>query len=42
MEDLSTTYGKTIHTWQVDKGDKLPLGSPTIMMAFTEDGKLIA
>jgi hypothetical protein len=28
MRDLSTTYGKTWHTWQVDRGDTLPLGPP--------------
>jgi hypothetical protein len=41
MQDLSTTYGKTIHTWQVDKGDPLPLGPPTLMMSFTADGKSV-
>lgn len=24
--DLQKTYGKTWHTWQVDRGDALPLG----------------
>jgi hypothetical protein len=33
------TYGKTWHTWQVDRGDKLPLGIPQLMMAFTADGQ---
>lgn len=28
MQDLVGTYGKTIHTWQVDRGDSLPLGEP--------------
>lgn len=23
---LADTYGKTVHTWQVDRGDALPLG----------------
>jgi hypothetical protein len=27
MEDLVDTYGKTIHTWQIDRGDTLPLGA---------------
>ena len=27
MEMLLNTYGKTWHTWQVDRGDKLPLGT---------------
>ncbi|KAL3734256.1 hypothetical protein ACJRO7_023582 [Eucalyptus globulus] len=34
------TYGKTIHFWQVDRGDSLPLGLPQIMMALTRDGQL--
>jgi hypothetical protein len=25
--------------WQVDRGDKLPLGIPQLMMAFTADGQ---
>ena len=33
-------YGKTWHTWQVDRGDKLPLGILQLMMALTEDGQL--
>ena len=28
MAALVGTYGKTIHTWQVDRGDALPLGMP--------------
>lgn len=40
MEKLVTTYGKTWHTWQVDRGDKLPLGVPQLMMAFTQEGQL--
>ena len=39
MKKLVTTYGKTWHTWQVDRGDKLPLGTPRLMMGFTEDGQ---
>ena len=34
---LIGTYGKTWHFWQVDRGDKLPLGIPQLMMAFTAD-----
>ena len=26
MSKLVDTYGKTWHTWQVDRGDTLPLG----------------
>lgn len=40
MEELVTTYGKTWHTWQVDRGDALPLGVPQLMMSFTEDGQV--
>lgn len=42
MKVLIGTYGKTWHTWQVDRGDKLPLGVPQLMMAFTKDGQLNA
>eukprot|EP00742_Colponemidia_sp_Colp-10_P010425 GILJ01011448.1.p1 GENE.GILJ01011448.1~~GILJ01011448.1.p1 ORF type:complete len:293 (+),score=34.51 GILJ01011448.1:143-1021(+) len=37
MKDLVRTYGKTIHTWQVDRGDVLPLGPPQLMMAPLAD-----
>jgi len=40
MKVLIGTYGKTWHTWQVDRGDKLPLGIPQLMMAFIKDGQL--
>ena len=40
MEKLVSTYGKTIHTWHTDQGSKLPIGSPMIMVGFTEDGQL--
>lgn len=39
MKDLVGTYGKTIHTWQIDKDKSLPLGAPQLMMGFTEDGQ---
>ena len=26
MQKLINTYGKTFHTWQVDRGDVLPFG----------------
>ena len=26
MQKLVNTYGKTFHTWQVDRGDPLPYG----------------
>lgn len=35
MEEVIGFYGKTYHFWQVDRGDKLPLGPPQLMMSFT-------
>lgn len=40
IRNLADTYGKTWHTWQVDRGDALPLGIPQLMMGFTADGQL--
>ncbi len=40
MENLVSTYGKTIHTWHTDRDLNLPLGEPIIMMGFTKDGQL--
>ncbi len=37
---LVNTYGKTWHTWQIDKDAALPLGIPQLMMGFTKDGQL--
>jgi hypothetical protein len=39
---LVNTYGKTWHTWQIDKDAALPLGIPQLMMGFTRDGQLDA
>ena len=39
MTELVGTYGKAWYTWQVDRGDKLPLGIPQLMMAFVADGQ---
>ncbi|KAM4101043.1 hypothetical protein ACB094_05G113000 [Castanea mollissima] len=33
LENLAKTYGKFWCTWQVDRGDKLPLGAPALMMS---------
>ena len=30
MQKLINTYGKTFHTWQVDRGDVLPFGKPAL------------
>jgi len=40
LEKVCRTYGKTVHFWQVDRGDPLPLGLPQIMMALTREGQL--
>ncbi|HEY4652488.1 MAG TPA: OBAP family protein [Pontibacter sp.] len=40
MEKLVSTYGKTIHTWNTDRGLELPMGAPMLMMGFTKDGQL--
>ncbi|KAG2491407.1 hypothetical protein HYH03_010198 [Edaphochlamys debaryana] len=40
MRQVINTYGKIWHTWQVDRGDPLPLGPPQLMMAYTADGQL--
>ena len=39
MQEFVSTYGKTWHLWQVDRGDALPLGLPKLMMGFTADGQ---
>jgi len=40
FKDLVTTYGKTWHTWQIDRDNALPLGIPQLMMGFTDDGQI--
>ena len=39
MKEFVNTYGKTWTLWQVDRGDKVPLGLPKLMMGFTADGQ---
>lgn len=39
FKDLVSTYGKTFHTWQVDRDD-FPYGVPQLMMGFTQDGQV--
>ncbi|KAK4038582.1 hypothetical protein C8A01DRAFT_47845 [Parachaetomium inaequale] len=40
MEEVVKLYGKVYHLWQVDRGDKLPLGEPQLMTSITEAGQL--
>lgn len=40
IASLVTTYGKTWHTWQIDRDLSLPIGIPQLMMGFTADGQL--
>ncbi|GAA5982608.1 hypothetical protein JCM11641_002599 [Rhodosporidiobolus odoratus] len=40
MKELHTTYGKTVHTWAIDKHPTVPLGPPSIMMALTAEGQV--
>lgn len=35
MEEVIKLYGKVYHLWQVDRGDKLPLGEPQLMTSIT-------
>jgi hypothetical protein len=39
MEKIAGTYGKTWHTWHTDQQKELPLGTPMLMMGFTQDGQ---
>ena len=39
MEHVVGLYGKVYHLWQTDRGDKLPLGEPQLMMSFTGEGQ---
>ncbi len=40
MESLVTTYGKTWHTWQIDRHPDFPVGIPQLMMGFVEDNQV--
>ncbi|KAL8979459.1 MAG: hypothetical protein Q9205_005209 [Flavoplaca limonia] len=40
MEEVIGLYGKTYHFWQVDRGDKLPLGEPELMGSFTSEEQM--
>lgn len=37
MRDIAPVYGKTYHFWQVDRGDKVPMGAPQLMGSFTSE-----
>jgi hypothetical protein len=40
MNKIISTYGKTWHTWSTEHfNDSLPIGIPSLMMAFTKDGQ---
>jgi len=39
LTDLADTYGKTFVLWQVDRGDKLPIGLPQLMMVATKESE---
>jgi len=39
MQELVKVYGKTYHLWQVDRGDKVPLGAPMLMGSFLKETK---
>lgn len=39
MQKIAGTYGKTWHTWHTDQQKDLPLGTPLLMMGFTQDGQ---
>ncbi|KAI4178588.1 MAG: hypothetical protein L6R41_008321 [Letrouitia leprolyta] len=39
MEDIVGLYGKTYHFWQVDRGDKVPLGEPQLMGSLIQEGQ---
>ncbi|GAD95653.1 DUF1264 domain-containing protein [Paecilomyces variotii No. 5] len=36
MKEVVGLYGKTWHFWQIDRGDDLPLGYPTLMGSLTQ------
>jgi hypothetical protein len=40
MEDVIGIYGKVYHLWQVDRGDKLPMGEPQLMTSFVAENQM--
>jgi hypothetical protein len=39
MTKIAGTYGKTWHTWHTDQQNRIPVGTPMLMMGFTADGQ---
>ncbi|KAK4195848.1 hypothetical protein QBC40DRAFT_15168 [Triangularia verruculosa] len=35
MKEVIELYGKVYHLWQVDRGDRLPMGTPQLMTSIT-------
>lgn len=40
MREVAGLYGKTWHTWQVDRGDHIPLGVATLMGSVTHESQI--
>ncbi|MCJ1247761.1 hypothetical protein MMC30_004976 [Trapelia coarctata] len=40
MKEIVGLYGKTWHTWQVDRGDEVPLGVPALMGSATDASQI--
>ncbi|KAI8819405.1 DUF1264-domain-containing protein [Fimicolochytrium jonesii] len=40
LSKIVNTWGKTWHLWQVDRGDILPFGPPSLMTSFTRPGQI--
>lgn len=40
MKEIIPLYGKAYHFWQVDRGDKVPLGVPQLMGSLGSDEML--
>ncbi|KAL1964784.1 hypothetical protein VTN77DRAFT_6651 [Rasamsonia byssochlamydoides] len=40
LKEVVGLYGKTWHFWQVDRGDALPLGYPTLMGSLTQASQI--
>ncbi|WAR61307.1 hypothetical protein PtB15_13B563 [Puccinia triticina] len=36
MSTIHKTFGKVIHTWNIDQNPELPLGPPSLMMSYTK------